>query len=371
MQQYLELLARVATDGVVTNDRTGVGRKSLYGQSMQFNLREGFPLVTTRKVGLKVAAEELFWFISGSCDVGELRARGVKIWDHWAVSESHIDSFMTKHLGEMGLDDGAKAAIRARFKQDYLNSIGNIYGPNWRKKKAEHALAGEVGLKLRLDRYSIEELVASDVRARIDAGIAKDAQMLDAEEIEDLKESLYIEEYMNNVDQLHELVLSLKHDPDSRRHVMSAWDPASLPIPGFSPQENVIFGRGALAPCHALFQCFVDTTTAPYTLSGLLYQRSCDLPVGAPFNIAQYSLFIKLLAHSLGYQVGSFHYHLGDVHIYTDQLDLICEQLNRRPMGLCEVEILSEPKEIYQYSIEDLRLVGYDSHPHIQYPVAV
>lgn len=264
MQQYLDLMRRVRDHGVRKTDRTGTGTLSIFGHQMRFDLADGFPLVTTKKLHVKSIIHELLWFLSGDTNTAYLKAKGVRIWDEWA---------------------------------DEKGELGPIYGKQWRSWPA-------------LDGRSI--------------------------------------------DQIAEVVETLKTNPDSRRMIVSAWNPADLP-------------DMALAPCHCLFQFYV----ADGRLSCQLYQRSADVFLGVPFNIASYALLTMMMAQVTGFEPGEFVHTFGDAHLYLNHLAQADEQLKRAPRSLPRMEIDPAVKSIFKFTDEHFKLVGYDPHPHIAAPVAV
>ncbi len=270
-------MRHVREQGVRKGDRTGTGTLSVFGYQMRFDLQQGFPLVTTKKLHLRSIIHELLWFLRGETDVTYLRENRVRIWDQWAD------------------EDGG---------------LGPIYGYQWRSWPT------------------------SDGR---------------------------------QVDQIAALVEQLRSNPDSRRMLVSAWNVADLPDERVSPQENVRAGRMALAPCHALFQFYV----AEGRLSCQLYQRSADIFIGVPFNIASYALLTLMLAQVTGLQPGEFIHTLGDAHLYLNHLEQVDEQLRREPYPLPRMSLNPEVDDIFAFRYEDFALEGYQAHPHIPAPVAV
>jgi len=264
MEQYLDLMRRVRTQGVGKTDRTGTGTLSVFGHQMRFDLGAGFPLVTTKKVHLKSVIHELLWFIEGDTNTKSLNANGVTIWDEWA---------------------------------DETGDLGPIYGAQWRSWPTP------------------------------DGG---------------------------SIDQLQELVETLKTNPDSRRMIVTAWNPADLP-------------DMALAPCHCLFQVYV----AEGRLSCQLYQRSADVFLGVPFNIASYALLTMMLAHVTGLEPGELVHTLGDAHLYRNHLEQADLQLARSPRPLPRMRLNPAVTGLFQFRYEDFELTGYDPHPHIAAAVAV
>ncbi len=264
MRQYHDLLQRVLTEGVRKDDRTGTGTLAVFGHQMRFDLSEGFPLVTTKKLHLKSIIHELIWFLRGDTNVKWLQERKVSIWDEWA---------------------------------DENGDLGPVYGKQWR------------------------DWEAADGR---------------------------------HIDQIKELIETLKTNPGSRRMVVSAWNPGEL-------------HAMALAPCHCLFQCHV----ANGKLSLQLYQRSADIFLGVPFNIASYALLTHLLAQQAGLEVGDFVWTGGDCHLYSNHLDQAREQLSRTPGPIPRLEILRNPGSIDAYEYEDFVIHDYVAQPHIKAPVAV
>jgi len=279
MRSYLDLLREVVDHGVDKPDRTGVGTRSVFGRQIRFDLRAGFPLVTTKRIHLKSVIHELLWFLAGSTDNRVLKAAGVSIWDEWAAPDG---------------------------------DLGPIYGAQWRSWRCPD---GRV------------------------------------------------------VDQLAELVATIRLRPDSRRLVVSAWNPADLPDESQSPQVNVAAGRMALAPCHCLFQFYV----AEGRLSCQLYQRSADLFLGVPFNIASYALLTHLVAQQCDLGVGEFVHTFGDLHLYRNHIndDIVFAQLAREPRSLPCLHLKRRAPSLFEYRYEDIEVLDYDPHPAIRAPIAV
>ena len=264
MKQYLDLLQRVLQEGTHKEDRTGTGTISVFGHQMRFNMEDGFPLLTTKKLHLKSIIYELLWFLKGDTNVKYLQDNGVRIWNEWA---------------------------------DENGDLGHIYGYQWRSWPDYNG---------------------------------------------------------GFIDQISEVVETIKHNPDSRRIIVSAWNVADL------PQMN-------LPPCHAFFQFYV----ANGRLSLQLYQRSADIFLGVPFNIASYALLLKMMAQVTGLKAGDFVHTLGDAHIYSNHIEQVKLQLTRAPRPLPQIEINSNVKDIFGFKYEDFTLTGYDPHPHIKGEVAV
>ncbi|ROT96239.1 thymidylate synthase [Marinobacter sp. R17] len=279
MKAYLDLMRDVVDNGTDRGDRTGVGTRSVFGRQMRFDLGEGFPLLTTKKVHLRSIIYELLWFLNGSTDNNWLRERKVSIWNEWA------------------LDNG---------------DLGPIYGKQWRSWQCPN---GDV------------------------------------------------------VDQISDVVRQIQTKPTSRRLIVSAWNPAELPDESISPQENVEQGRMALAPCHCLFQFYV----AEGKLSCQLYQRSADLFLGVPFNIASYSLLTHMIAQQCDLDVGEFVHTFGDCHLYQNHLtdEIVFEQLKREPRPLPTLNIRRKPASLFEYELDDFEFEGYDPQPVIKAPIAI
>ncbi|WP_139956092.1 thymidylate synthase [Flavicella sediminum] len=274
MKQYLDLVKHVQENGVFKGDRTGTGTKSVFGYQMRFDLSEGFPMVTTKKLHLKSIIHELLWFLKGETNIAYLQENKVKIWDAWA---------------------------------DENGDLGPVYGHQWRSWNGEE------------------------------------------------------------IDQIAELIETLKTNPNSRRMLVSAWNPSVLPDTSISFAENVANNKAALPPCHAFFQFYV----AEGKLSCQLYQRSADIFLGVPFNIASYALFTMMIAQVVGLEVGEFIHTFGDAHIYTNHFDQIEEQLSREPKALPTMKINQEIKSIFDFTFDDFTLEGYDPHPLIKGKVSV
>jgi thymidylate synthase len=264
MQQYLDLMRRARNSGVRKDDRTGTGTLSVFGHQMRFDLAQGFPLVTTKKIHLRSVIYELLWFIRGETNVKYLRDNKVTIWDEWADAEGNL---------------------------------GPVYGAQWRSWPARDG---------------------------------------------------------STIDQLADVIKRIRTSPDSRRLIVTAWNPADV-------------DRMALPPCHCLFQFYV----ANGRLSCQLYQRSADIFLGLPFNIASYALLTHMIAHVCGLRAGEFIHTLGDAHLYLNHLAQADEQLKRKPLPLPRLVMKREVSDIDDFRFEDFEIAGYEYHPHIAAPVAV
>ncbi len=264
MKQYLDLMRHVKDSGTVKGDRTGTGTISVFGYQMRFDLREGFPMVTTKKLHLKSIVHELLWFLAGDTNIGYLQENGVRIWDEWA---------------------------------DEVGDLGPVYGHQWRSWPTPSGAT---------------------------------------------------------VDQISGLVDMITNNPDSRRLIVSAWNVADV-------------DHMALPPCHCLFQFYV----ANGRLSCQLYQRSADIFLGVPFNIASYALLTQMLAQVCGLEAGEFIHTFGDAHLYSNHMEQVDLQLSREPMALPTMKINSQVKDIFDFTFADFELQGYDCHPHIAGKVAV
>jgi thymidylate synthase len=277
MRQYLELLDLILAQGAAKEDRTGTGTVGVFGHQMRFNLQEGFPMLTTKKLHWKSIAIELLWFLRGDTNLAYLKEHGVRIWDDWAT------------------EDG---------------ELGPLYGKQWTK------------------------WATPDGR---------------------------------EINQIAQVIEQIKARPNSRRLIVSAWNPADLPDESISPQANVQQGRMALAACHALFQFQVMDDK----LSCQLYQRSADVFLGVPFNIASYALLTHMIAQQCDLEVGDFVWTGGDVHLYRNTLEQAKSQRQREPYALPTLKILRKPDSIFDYTFDDFVIENYQAHPHISAKVAV
>jgi thymidylate synthase len=264
MKQYLELLEHVLNHGVVKEDRTGTGTRSVFGWQMRFDLNEGFPLVTTKKIHTRSIFHELLWFLRGETNIAYLKENGVSIWDEWA---------------------------------DENGELGPVYGSQWRSWKT------------------------ADGRT---------------------------------VDQITNLIDGIKNNPDSRRHIVSAWNVGEV-------------DQMALPPCHTMFQLYV----ADNKLSCQLYQRSADIFLGVPFNIASYALLTMMIAQTNGLELGDFVHTFGDAHLYSNHIEQTNEQLKRDVRPLPKVTLNPAITSVFDFTYDDIKLTGYEPHPHIKAPVAV
>ena len=263
MKQYIDLLEHVINNGTVKTDRTGTGARTVFGYQMRFNMDEGFPLVTTKKLHLKSIIHELLWFLKGDTNVKYLHENGVKIWNEWA---------------------------------DRDGNLGPIYGYQWRSWPSAEG----------------------------------------------------------SIDQISNVVRSIRENPNSRRHIVSAWNVGEIE-------------KMALPPCHILFQFYV----ADGRLSCQLYQRSADIFLGIPFNIASYSILLMMIAQVTGLKPGEFVHTLGDAHIYLNHLDQVNEQIGRKPFKLPKMVINPNRDDIFDFVYDDFTLTGYEAHPHIKGEIAV
>jgi len=264
MKQYLDLLDHTLKNGVKKNDRTGTGTLSVFGYQMRFNLQQGFPVLTTKKLHLKSIIYELLWFLKGETNIKYLNDHGVTIWNEWADAEGNL---------------------------------GPVYGYQWRSWPAADG---------------------------------------------------------KKIDQVSNLIHSIKNNPDSRRHIISAWNVGEI-------------DKMALPPCHLLFHFYV----AEGKLSCLLYQRSADIFIGVPFNISSYALLLMMVAQATGLQPFEFVHTLGDAHIYLNHIEQVKLQLTREPRKLPQMKINPAVKDIFSFQFEDFTLEGYDPHPHIKGQIAV
>lgn len=274
MKQYHDLLKHVLENGTEKSDRTGTGTKSVFGYQMRFDLSEGFPMVTTKKLHLKSIIYELLWFLKGDTNIHYLQENGVRIWNEWA---------------------------------DENGDLGPVYGHQWRNWNSEE------------------------------------------------------------IDQISEIIHTLKTNPDSRRMLVSAWNPSVMPDTSVSFSENVKNGKAALPPCHAFFQFYV----ADGKLSCQLYQRSADIFLGVPFNIASYALLTLMMAQVCGYKPGDFVHTFGDAHIYSNHFEQVNLQLSREPKPLPKMVLNPEIKNIFDFTFDDFTLENYEHHPHIKGKVAI
>ena len=283
MKQYLDLVKHVLENGHEKGDRTGTGTKSVFGYQMRFDLREGFPMVTTKKLHLKSIIYELLWFIKGDTNIKYLQDNGVRIWNEWA---------------------------------DEKGDLGPVYGHQWRNWNSD------------------------------------------------------------DIDQLTDVINTLKNNPNSRRMLISAWNPSVLPDTSVSFSENVANGKAALPPCHAFFQFYVAPPNVSKgekkgKLSCQLYQRSADIFLGVPFNIASYALFTMMIAQVCGYEAGDFIHTFGDAHIYNNHLEQFKLQLSREPRALPNMVLNPKITSIFDFTFDDFQLINYHPHPPIKGAVAI
>lgn len=359
MKQYLALMNAIKENGVLTSDRTGVGRIRTFGHQLRFDMADGFPMVTTKKGYFGSVKKELEWMVSGKDSSSELKANGCGIWDMWEVKEDHIDDFIVKYLP--GFTEAEVRLMKHEMMTRYLGSIGPIYGPNWRSvvNTRDYGFGNYLNQPLASDH---ELLAKTEYSNAVISGSISEAE---------LPEEGYLESYNHlHLDQLQRAIHLLKTDPYSSRIVVSAWVPDAIPFEGISPQHNVLLGKGALAPCHMAYQFFAAPSPEGNKLSLQLYQRSADVPVGVPFNIAQYSLLLMIVAKHVGMIPHEFIWTVGDAHIYADQLGLVDTQLFREPLKMPTL-VLPEIPDIFSFDWDAITLMDYAHLPNIPYPVAM
>lgn len=366
MKNYLNLVQRVFTHGVDVDDRTGTGRRRLFGERLRFDLKEGFPLVTTRKINPVIALAETLMFIRGKTNISELNQHGINIWNAWAVNSETRTKVLQKFVNSGLMTEEQAELEELEGYEESIGEIGPMYGYLWRNWRDDSPHAGVPEPYAR----KLEELPSDFVKTCSEhyEGLS-----------DSVKEKYPLEKwlrlhYHTSIDQLNELVLNLKQDPYSSRHLVTAFDPSLTPIKGFTPDENVLLQRGSLMPCHFAFQVFVNPPKAgeeKKRLSLKLSQRSADILVGMPYNIAGYALLAELLAHVTGMVADELILDFGDVHIYLDQLDKVETILSREPYSLPKLKINPNLTDLFATTLDDLEVVGYECHAAVKLPVSV
>lgn len=313
-QQYLDLAQKVLDEGVFKEDRTGTGTQSIFGHQMRFDLQEGFPLLTTKKTSFHLIKSELLWFLHGNTNIRYLLEHDNHIWDEWAFKNYiESDDYQGPDMTDFGLRALEDEAFQKEYKKEMkafqnkvledddfaekYGSLGDVYGAQWRHWQTRR---GET------------------------------------------------------IDQISDVIDLIKNNPDSRRMIVSAWNPEDIP-------------SMALPPCHTLFQFYVSEGK----LSCQLYQRSADIFLGVPFNIASYALLTHLIAHETGLEVGDFIHTLGDAHLYSNHLDQINIQLERKPRELPTLVLNKEKSSVFDFDMEDIEIENYNPKGRIKAPIAV
>ena len=301
MKQYLDLMKYIRDEGVKKEDRTGTGTVSVFGYQMRFDLEDSFPLLTTKKINLDAIIHELLWFISGDTNISYLVKNGVNIWNDWPyqsyLKQTHQEKDYPMHSKEWK-DKMKKFIEQIKSDDDFAKvygDLGPVYGRQWRN--------------------------------------------------------------FEGVDQLNQVVEDIKSSPDSRRLIVSAWNPKDIPV----------MVKSGLPPCHTLFQFYVSEGR----LSCQLYQRSADVFLGVPYNIASYAILTMMIAQATGLKPGEFIHTLGDAHLYSNHLEQVEEQLARVPFPCPKLSINKNKDTIFNFSISDFELIDYQAHPHIPAPIAV
>lgn len=313
-REYLDLAQRILDEGSIRKDRTGTGTKSVFGHQIRFDLQKGFPLLTTKRVWFKLVRGELLWFLKGDTNIKYLLENNIHIWDEWAferyiTSEDYNGPDMTNFGIRIQEDEEFNKVYqleKEKFNNTILNdetfakehgTLGNVYGAQWRSWPTTKG---------------------------------------------------------GTIDQIKNVIQSIKENPDSRRHIVSAWNPEEVP-------------DMALPPCHTLFQFYVQDGK----LSCQLYQRSADVFLGVPFNIASYALLTHLIAHETGLEVGEFVHTFGDAHLYLNHIDQINEQLSREIRPFPKLVLNTDKKSIFDFEIDDIKVEDYHPHKSIKAPIAV
>lgn len=386
MKQHQQLMDDILTRGRKKLDRTGVGTISRFGDQIEFDLAEGYPLPTERQVGIKGIIEELRWFLRGDTNNEVLREAGVQFWTRWALKEDHFKEVTLSNT-------------------ERVDAFAKQYGKNRAEVVAElNKFDSEDAGHLFLDAQGVPRMVNKKIAAKGDLG------------------PIYGKMWRNwptpdggTLDQITKLVSDLQNIPWSRRHIVSGWNPTLIPDETKSHEENILAGKQCLPPCHTLFQFIlepltldeqiemyrggreaiiaaVDRVTAGLDvlnkdmyieemlrgsaipdrmLSCKLHARSQDVPVGTVFNIASYAAFTHMLSHLLGFKPGRYIHSMGDAHIYTNQVEMVKLQLSRDTPALPKLSFKRKPMDLFDFKHEDFTLTGYNPHPKIDYPIAV
>lgn len=375
MKAYLNLLSDILENGHSHPDRTGTGRHSVFSRQIRFNLQDGFPMVTTRKTKPEVFIMENLFFLTGKTNVEFLNKAGVKIWDLWAVNKKTFETYAKKMLERGLVQEEEMHFLLETIPETLIGEIGPMYGNMWRMWPLAAPGGQEYAIRRENMVRTFDEL-PSDMLAA-----AKEIyEGTDPKELEDMDYETFARVfYYSSVDQINELIWELRKNPYSSRLMVTALNPQFTPTPGFSPDENVLLGKGALMPCHFAFQCFVKPALnegGKLRLSLKWHQRSVDAPVGLVQNISGYALLLHLIAHCCDMEVDELIFDGGDVHVYLDQIEMVKKQIAREPMPLPKLWLNPDKKDIFAFTPDDIKVLDYVVHPDditdpIKYPVSV
>lgn len=404
MKNYLDLLQNILDNGQHYGDRTKTGRISLFGTQLRFDLTKGFPLVTTKKVFTRGIIEELLWFLRGSENATELVDKNVHIWDGWMVTQELLDNPPERIKEASGYNTHTKDGGILTSSEFFADAgitpghIGPMYGSVMRNAgyndgAQQDALFGDKAIDVK-----IKELASDKLRTAVTENMDNPAAQMDV-----------ANSMTYDIDQMQQLILNLKRNPHSSRHVVSHWIPEFLPDERLTPQENVLLGKQALAPCHVLHQYYCTRMTheerynkavemgyiskkqepgseylsfttdteldlwkiPQFKLSMMMTQRSLDLCLGGPFNIASYSLLLMMVAQCVNMVPFEFIWSAGDAHVYFNQVEMAKEQLKREPRALPTMKINPAKTDLFSFTIDDFTLEGYTPHDKLDMPVSI
>lgn len=373
MQNVHDLLKNILENGKDhLADRTGVGRRRIFGAMLRFDMRnDAFPLITTRHINIKSVVAETLWFIAGHTNNQTLAEAGCNFWTPWAVTPKSVENYVGKLVDRKIISLTDVRTILDSVPDELMDEIGPMYGCMWRYwPRHNDTIRKEETVR------TIDQMPSDFVARMREAYKSMEEEMkeMGEDKLSFSEEEFVVKHYYSSIDQLGELINNLKTDPYGSRHLVTAYNPSLNPLPGFSPDENVVAGKGSLMPCHYAFQVFVtppDEEGGKPKISLMFHMRSWDVFLGGPYNLGGYGVILKMLAHCLDFEPDELLVSAGDAHIYLNQLEAVETQLSREIRPMPKLHITAEHKDFFAFKMSDFVLEGYNPHPAIKTTPAV